>query len=135
MLSRFRQLLVVSLAVAACSTSAEPVDPIWGKQACGSCRMLVSDPSYAAQLVDQRGTRHFFDDVGCLVAYLADHPQSPPCAMWVRSAARWVEAESARYASGAATPMDYGFLAQPSGSLDFAAVRRGAAAHRHEASR
>jgi hypothetical protein len=52
--------------------------------------------------------------------------------MWVRSGPRWLEAEAARYASGAPSPMDYGFVAQERGQLDFAAVRRAAAAHRHE---
>jgi len=135
MLSRIRQLLVVSFADAACGTGSEPVDPVWGKQACDSCRMLVSDPAYAAQLVDQRGARHFFDDVGCLTAYLAEHSANPPRALWVRSGERWVDAKSARYVSGAATPMDYGFVAQATGSLDFAAVQRAASAHRQEAHR
>jgi copper chaperone NosL len=128
LLSRF---LVAALVVSACNTSVEPVDPIWGKQACESCRMIVSDPSYAAELVDARGERHFFDDIGCLDAYLAEHPQKPR-AMWVHSGAHWVDAASARYASGAASPMAYGFVAQESGPLDFATVRRGAAAHREE---
>ena len=132
MLTAIRRSLWLSLVLVACSKGTEPLDPIWGKQACGSCRMLVSDPKYAAELVDQRGERHFFDDIGCLDAYLAEHAESPPRAMWVRSGARWVEAESARYASGEASPMDYGFVARELGPLDFVAVRRGAAAHRHK---
>ena len=134
MLSLGRRALLVGLALAACSQGLEPVDPIWGKQACESCRMLVSDPFYAAELVDESGRRHFFDDVGCLDAYLVEH-QGRPRAMWVRVGPRWVEAESARYVTGGATPMAYGFVAQDYGPLDFAAMRRGAAAHRKELER
>jgi copper chaperone NosL len=135
MLSLSRRALLLSFALAACAKGSEPVDPFWGKQACDSCRMLVSDPVYAAQLLDERGLRHYFDDVGCMDAYLVDHPESKPRGLWVRLGSRWVAAESARYASGAATPMAYGFVAQELGPLDFAAVRTSAAAHRREHSR
>jgi copper chaperone NosL len=130
-----RRLLVLALVLAACAGGSEPIDPVWGKQACESCRMLVSDPAYAAQLVDDRGRRHLFDDVGCLDAFLVEHPNLKPRALWVRAGARWVEAQSARYAAGAPSPMAYGFVAGEGGPLDFTAVRRGAAAHRKELSR
>ena len=132
---RSAKVVLLALAVTACAGGLEPVEPVWGKQACESCRMLVSDPAYAAQLVDERGRRHLFDDVGCLDAYLVDHPTTKPRALWVRAGGRWMEAESARYAAGAPSPMDYGFVAQEQGALDFAAVRRGAAAHRQEGAR
>lgn len=128
-----RRLLLLGLVLAACENGLAPVEPIWGKQACDSCRMLLSDPSYAAEIVDPRGRRHFFDDIGCMDAYLAEHAERPR-ALWVRSGSRWVDAESARYASGAASPMAYGFVADERGNLDFAGVRRGAAAHRKELS-
>jgi copper chaperone NosL len=134
MLSGTQLLLVCAALLPACNKSLDPVDPVWGKQACESCRMLVSDPFYAAELVDDRGQRHFFDDIGCLDAYLAERPRLTARAMWVHSGSRWVEAASARYTSGAASPMAYGFAAQELGPLDFAGVRRAAAAHRKESS-
>jgi len=135
MLNVSRRALLLVFALAACDKSVAPVDPFWGKQACDSCRMLVSEPMYAAQLLDEQGHRHYFDDIGCLDAFLVDHPETKPRGLWVRLGTRWVEAESARYASGAASPMAYGFSAQEHGPLDFAAVRQGAAAHRQEHSR
>lgn len=133
--SRRALLHALVLALGACEKSSEPLDPFWGKQACDSCRMLVSEPRFSAQLLDQRGERHYFDDIGCLDAYLVDHPQSAPRGAWVRLGTRWLPAESARYAAGAASPMAYGFVAQEDGPLDFAAVRRAAAEHRREHSR
>ena len=126
--------LLTGLVLAACATPLEPVDPVWGKQACDGCHMLISDPFYAAELIDAKGQRHFFDDIGCLVTYVTEH-EGVPRGMWVRAGSRWIAADSARYTSGASSPMAYGFAAQEFGPLDFAAVRRGAAAHRTEPSR
>ncbi|HEY3495921.1 MAG TPA: hypothetical protein VGK73_14585 [Polyangiaceae bacterium] len=134
MLSR-RGCFLMAFALFACREDLGAADPIWGKQPCESCRMLVSEPRYAAQLLDQRGERRFFDDIGCLDAYLVDHPELSPRGVWVRSGERWVDARTARYADGAASPMAYGFVASDSGTLDFAALRRAAALHRSEARR
>jgi len=133
MLTITRRLLLAGLALAACSNGHEAVDPIWGKQACESCRMLVSDPRYAAEFIDESGQRHFFDDIGCLDAYLSEHGGKPR-AVWVRSGPRWIDAEAAHYASGAPSPMAYGYVVADFGALDFASVRRGAAAHRKDMS-
>jgi hypothetical protein len=91
--------------------------------------MILSDPRSAAQLVDARGERRFFDDIGCLGEYLDAHAGKLR-GVWVRSGSRWLDAEPARYESGAKTPMDYGFLPSGGGALDFAAVRRAAAEKR-----
>ncbi|HET7544403.1 MAG TPA: hypothetical protein VFK05_31245 [Polyangiaceae bacterium] len=135
MLTFGRRALLLCFALVACAQGSEPIDPFWGKQACESCRMLVSDPRFAAQLLDERGQRFYFDDVGCLDAYLVDHPQTKPRGLWVRLGTRWVPAEAAHYAAGAASPMAYGFVAQEAGPVDFATVRTAAAAHRREHSR
>ena len=129
------QMLALGIFAVACQTADGPVDPVWGKQLCSTCRMIVSEPAYAAELVDERGARHFFDDIGCLDAYLVEHSKAEPRGVWVRSGERWVDAKSARYASGAPSPMDYGFVAKEQGPLDFATVRRESAAHRKEKGR
>ncbi|MFO0742490.1 MAG: hypothetical protein U0270_41840 [Labilithrix sp.] len=69
--------------------------------------MLVGDRRFAAQAVAS-GDRLYFDDIGCFVLWAKEHP---PARAWVRDAEheRWLEASSARYASGARTPMDFGF--------------------------
>lgn len=65
--------------------------------ACGSCRMPVSDPRLAAQLAAPGEEPRFFDDIACLreflakagpppagsVAYVADHRSGA----WVRASA------------------------------------------------
>ncbi|MGA9526106.1 MAG: hypothetical protein WBV82_31900 [Myxococcaceae bacterium] len=108
-------LMSWALCALACTPGAgEPAEPVWGKQACGHCSMLVTEKPPSAQLTLSNGTRRFFDDVGCLVAYLDREGQSPH-AMWVRKGDAWVSAVEARYASGVVTPMDFGFVAADQG--------------------
>jgi copper chaperone NosL len=109
-------LMVLGMSLACGAGPEQPVDPVWGKQACEHCMMLVSEPRPAAQAVLPGGTRKFFDDVGCLVEWL-DRSGEVPLRMWVRPPAGdgWIDARAARYGEGQRTPMDYGFLASDGG--------------------
>ncbi len=122
-----RRAFVMGLLVfgSGCRGEATALEPVWGKQPCVHCRMLVGDPRYAAQLLTPDGERAYFDDVGCMASYLAQHRAAKA---WVRAAdGRWLEASATRYRTGAATPMDYGFIVDANGPLDFTAVRAGVA--------
>jgi hypothetical protein len=127
MTRRTMLLLSFAAAIGACEpTSDASVDPVWGKQPCSHCGMIVSDARYAAELAKADGTRAFFDDVGCMVTYARDLP-APPKHAWVHDAdgGRWLNAEDARYTEGAHTPMDYGFIAHgtPTAGLTWAETR------------
>lgn len=118
----------------ACSRSDGPLDPVWGKEPCAHCKMLVSDRVHAAQ-VSLGGERLYFDDIGCMALWLdvQEKRASEPVRAWVRDAAGpgWLEARSARYASGARTPMDFGFEARSGGEgVDFEAMREAALARK-----
>lgn len=122
-----RRMLGLGLAflvTAACEKLDTPSDPVWGKEPCAHCRMLVSERRFAAQAV-ANGERRYFDDIGCLVLWSAEHRTDKA---WVRDAEgnRWLEAASARYASGARTPMDFGFegrAPETEGTLGFQEMR------------
>jgi len=112
-----RQAIGLGLALVfaiGCEKLDQPVDPVWGKEPCAHCAMLVGDKRFAAQAV-QRAERRYFDDIGCFVSWSKDHP---PERAWVRDAEsnRWLDATTARYASGAATPMDFGFEGRAGGA-------------------
>ena len=113
---------VVLAAVAfGCAGGSGPVDPVWGKQACDSCKMIIGDRRYAAELLLEDGERRFFDDVGCLAEYLRAHGSAGSA--WVRDEhGTYIDARRARYVTGVHTPMDYGFVAAAGGTVDFAAV-------------
>ena len=115
------------LVVGACEDGSTPVEPVWGKQACASCTMLVSDPRFAAQAATLDGTRVHFDDPGCLAAWLREHPGGAQHA-WVRSAAAtWIDARSARYTAGQRSPMGYGFAPAEAGEATWSDVEAEAA--------
>lgn len=111
-----RVLLFLAIAAAACSEPLDkPVDPVWGKQPCAHCAMLVEDPRTAAEVVTADKKRLFFDDVGCMVVF-ANEQAVAPLHMWVHAESGWADARTARYAPGASTPMDYGWIAAEAGS-------------------
>ena len=123
--SRRRALavLVAALAVVACRQSDVATEPVWGKEPCAHCKMLVSDKRYAAQLVDDAGEHRFFDDVGCMVLFMEG--KKPPERAWAResTAGLWVDARTVKYVQDARTPMDFGFEARADGTFAFEAVR------------
>lgn len=118
-----RALLAGLLALAACSRADGPVDPVWGKEPCAHCRMLVGDKAHAAQ-ASHDGERRYFDDLGCMVLWLEDRRFAGARA-WARDAedGRWVDARTARYSDGARTPMDFGLAAKKSGPLGWDEAR------------
>ena len=125
-LLRSRRTVLLALAAAcvplACSRSDQPIEPVWGKEPCAYCKMLVSDKRYAAQIATG-GERFFFDDLGCMVLWLETH--EPPVRFWVHDAAGggWLDAREAHYVAGAHTPMDFGFEAHAADGIGFAAMR------------
>jgi copper chaperone NosL len=112
-----------------CEDYARPAEPFWNKQPCAHCRMLVSDPRFAAQLVTHDHERLFFDDPGCLADYMRAHARAVERA-WVHMDSAWISTDGARFSAGASSPMGYGFLPSPSGEHDFAAVCSAAQARR-----
>ena len=115
-----KRLALIVLIIAACESGDRAVDPVWGKQPCGACSMLVSDPHTAAQLITKAGDHLFFDDIGCM---LNSSKYADAKSIWVRNGAgQWVDARAARYGQGV-TPMDYGFVVAEQGA-DLASVER-----------
>jgi len=109
-----KRALAALAFVVACATS-DPVEPVWGKQPCAHCAMVLSDQRFGAQLVAE-SDRKFFDDVGCMVAFMNERGGSGR--PWVKDArtGKWLDARSARYVT-ATTPMDYGFEARAEGGV------------------
>jgi len=103
-------LLVAGLA--ACGEGGDgPVPVAWDRQACARCRMLVSDPHYAAQLHAAGGTVYHFDDPGCLLLHRAEHPEIEVRATWYHHVRedRWVKGERVAFVPvDEPTPMAYG---------------------------
>lgn len=119
-----RAAAVASLAWAlACAKLDQPSDPVWGKEPCADCSMLVSERRFSAQLVHD-GERRYFDDVGCMVLWAEKHGGLPAHA-WVHdgTSGPWAPARAARFAEGARTPMDYGLEVRADGALGWEEAR------------
>jgi hypothetical protein len=91
-----------------------PEQPVWSKQPCDHCAMLLSDRLHGAQELTADGNRLFFDDLGCMVAWDAEHPHETG-SRWVRQfdqshlGTGWLRAEQAAYVRVPGTPMAFGF--------------------------
>lgn len=131
MRSAMRAILVAASAAACAGGPPSPATLDQGHENCSYCRMVVSNPRFAGQIVDRGGEPLFFDDLGCLrdyihlgrsvpdgaVVYVADH----------RTGA-WVPGSRAVFTSvpDLSTPMGGGIIAHADRtSRDSDAVARG----------
>ncbi len=119
-----RAALLMSLLVGCTERAPGPEEPIWGKQQCAHCAMLVSEKAPASQLLTTDGKRRFFDDLGCMVAW-EDREQRQVKARWVRtpSGEGWVDPAATKFSGGKVTPMDFGFLPDAQGTITYDEVR------------
>ncbi len=134
-----RLLFHVFAALAACSAMgtackrapAWPPDPapvILGEDTCATCKMIVSDMRFGAQLLHRRGEAEQFDDLGCLVASHRGESldlqgvfvRGFATGEWIRGDRAWVLS-----ASDVPSPMGYGLAVFP----DEASARAEAARH------
>jgi copper chaperone NosL len=108
--------LAVALAVACCSSPLGPVALDTKNDSCAWCRMAISEPRFAGQLVAPSEEPKLFDDIGCLGHYVRGSDPLPPGAIaWVADhrTKAWVRAGAATYThvESLATPMGSHLLA------------------------
>lgn len=111
-------LSLLLLLLGACQAGPKedrPPSIRFGHDACDYCRMLISEPRYAASLRMPDGQERRFDDIGCLLHYLQEHPEAADARIWVHDylQARWLQAAQAFFVRSDQlfTPMGYGLLA------------------------
>ncbi len=63
------------LILAACAQSG-PQEIAVGKDQCDNCKMTITDPKYATQLITEKGRAYKFDDVSCLKDYENSNAES-----------------------------------------------------------
>ena len=113
--------LAAAVLVLACENPSRATEPVWGKQTCAYCSMILSEPRFAAQLTTASGEHFFFDDPGCMAEWAREHGRVR--AMWVHQDGAWVDAKTAHFGR-AASPMDYGFAPSQGGAFDWSAVEK-----------
>lgn len=103
-------LLLLALA---CRADQRP-QAIEAHDACAACRMAISQPQYAAQVVDKDGNAYKFDDIGCMLRYLKEHTMAQQRLYVMDYVNRqWLEAEGAVFVRSDAirSPMTGGLAA------------------------
>jgi len=108
-----------------------PVEVKWDRDTCERCRMVLSDPHFAAQIRyypegKKRPKVEKFDDIGCATLWLEDKAWKDDgrTEFWVADhrTKEWIDAKTATYVLKKTTPMEYGLGAQPeatSGGMSF----------------
>jgi copper chaperone NosL len=137
---RVVRLTVVVLAAVATVRCSEPGPGAihYDTDACDHCRMTISDPRFAAQVVTRTGKVYRFDDPGCLAAFLASKQVTPDAvhSIWTNDYAhpeRLLRAEQSTFvvSDQIRSPMNGGMAAF--GSATDAAAFRSTVAGRVEA--
>ena len=118
-MSRRTRFAVASAALlgAGISCSRGPLPPAkldTKNDTCSVCRMTVSDPRLASQVLVPGEEPRFFDDLGCLAKFLEEH-QLPDAVLYVADhrTSEWTPAAAAVYSrlARASTPMASGVIA------------------------
>lgn len=99
---------VLSAGCARAEVRPEPLAV--GQESCAFCRMTVSQPEFASQLLVEGELPKFFDDLGCLHAYLTattPGPEGGVIFVTDHHTREWVRSDTAVYvrAPSVATPM------------------------------
>ncbi len=104
-----RWTLALALLLSACGTDA-PREVVLHEDACGYCRMEVTDARFAAEAITRTGRTHVFDSIECLAGYARGAEPGSVGTYWVTDVEHpgtFVAAESAGYLidSGLHSPM------------------------------
>jgi len=115
-------ILLLSSCLQEGAVTAE--DPIWEKESCSRCRMVLSEKRYAVQRILPSGEVHFYDDLGCALKH--DHaPHEGKVFVRPHGGDDWVPAEEAKFLSGLRTPMNSGFGAvKEGGEMSFDDIQK-----------
>lgn len=95
-----RWVVIAAMTLESCAGGIEPVSLDPDNDTCRFCRMPVSQPALAAQLVAPGEEPAFFDDIGCLSRFLARQaaPRGAVAFVTDHRTGEWVRADLAVYA-------------------------------------
>lgn len=91
------------------------VQPIaWNAETCAHCRMVIGDPSFAAQIITADGTVLSFDDPGCAAQYLrAQKPRIHRAWFHAGRGDAWIPIAEVGFARVPTSPMGSNVMAVP----------------------
>ncbi|MHB9001083.1 MAG: nitrous oxide reductase accessory protein NosL [Thermoanaerobaculia bacterium] len=109
-------LVPLALVLFCAAGTPQPAELDPANDTCAGCRMAVSDPQFASQLVAPGEEPKFYDDIGCLATWTNKNAPLPKGAMAYVADHRtkeWIAASSAVFVKceAVATPMGSHILA------------------------
>jgi copper chaperone NosL len=110
---RGNALILLALMVTGCGSSEVVPEDIYPEDACAHCRMAISDPRFAAEIITPEREVFKFDDIGCMEAF-QEHLSATTLFIFVRDFDndQWLPLESSTIVrTGIMTPMGSGKLA------------------------
>jgi len=89
----------------------QPLEMIQGRFQCSQCGMIINDLSFASQVAAADGKTWFFDDHGCMAAWLVARRFEKAPRIWVPDLETgvWIDGRQAWYSRTDNTPMSSGF--------------------------
>jgi copper chaperone NosL len=63
-----RLLLIFAVFLFSCSVEPQPL--IYGKDACHTCKMTLTDQKFGAEIVTAKGKVYKFDDANCMINFM-----------------------------------------------------------------
>ena len=112
-IERAAALLLLLVAAGCGSGEIKPVE-IYAEDICSSCRMAISERSFASEIITAQGEVFKFDDLGCLEKFRAAAPQLTAARVFVTAyeTREWIEEKSANIVlTRVKTPMGSGKVA------------------------
>ncbi len=73
--------LIPFLFLSYCSKEPKPIE--YGLDNCDYCRMLITDPKFGTELINDKGKVYKFDSVECLAAFSSELPDNMEHSIWV----------------------------------------------------
>ena len=93
------------------NTTLTPLEIVLGKYQDSDCGMIITDLTYASQVVSNDGKTWFFHDHGGMANWLRTKEFKDSAKIWVMSkdTNKYIDGRTAFYSTTEATPMRYGF--------------------------
>ena len=75
-------ITIALLGLISCSRGYEAID--YGNDGCAHCKMTIVDKRFAAEFLTTKGKPYKFDDVHCMVLFLAEHKNITAAQVYVQ---------------------------------------------------
>ncbi len=73
--------LLLLLLLNSCSKGPKPIE--YGSDNCDYCRMLITDPKFGTEFINDKGKVYKFDSVECLAAFSTEPADDMEHSMWI----------------------------------------------------